>query len=253
MNSIDHFKLQAKNLHRDFKTQTPLIGKSIGGFKYGYSPTYFQIYDIISDFDIDEDNFTLMNAQHVIAKIAEFNKWATLIKTETSELELAKLLFEHQDKIDLIGWQFYIADAQALNEYELDAETQVEIFKQVVIEDNIFNTVIDSYLIKSYYVKQYNKENKQKNNYKSQIMKKESNHTTISIVCGKTTNSFEDLQKMCQEEAEKLTKSITITNEEIISVPFWTSDFPELIGVGKFSRNESGSIVYTFNFDVTTL
>ena len=151
MNTIDYFKLQAKNLHRDFKTQTLHVGKTKGDLQFEYSPRYFQIYDIISDFDINEKNFTLMNAQHVIAKIAGFDKWGTLIKTSPSELELAKLLFEHQDKIDLISWNFYIADAQSMTEHELDAEAQVEIFKQVVIEDNIFDMVIDSYLIKNDY------------------------------------------------------------------------------------------------------
>ncbi len=151
MNSIDYFKLQAKNLHRDFKTQIPIADKSKGIFKYEYLPKYFQIYDIITDFDIDEENFTLMNAQHVIAKIAGFDKWGTLIKTSPSELELAKLLFEHQDRIDLNSWNFYISDAQSMNEHELDAESQIEIFKQVVIEENIFDMVIDSYLIKDDY------------------------------------------------------------------------------------------------------
>lgn len=92
-----------------------------------------------------------MNAQHVIAKIAGFDKWSEMIQVSPSELELAKLLFEHQDKIDLISWNFYIADAQSMNEHELDAEMQVEIFKQVVVEDNIFDMVIDSYLIKDDY------------------------------------------------------------------------------------------------------
>lgn len=252
MNSIDYFKLQAKNLYKDFKTQTPLVGKPIGGFKYDYSRTYFQIYDILSDFDIDEDNFTLMNAQHVIAKIAGFDKWTILIKTEASELELAKLLFEHQDKIDSITWDFYIADCQSMNEDELDAETQVEIFKQVVIEDYIFDMVIDSYLITDD-VRQVIREIEQEDKYKSQIMDKESNHTSVSITCGKTTDSFEKLQKLCREEAEKLSKTITIANQEKISVPFWTSDFPELIGVGKFSLDENSMITYTFNFDETTL
>ena len=151
MDTIDYFKFQAKNLHRDFKTQTPPVDKTIGIFRYEYSPKYFKIYDIISDFDINEENFTLMNAQHVIANIAGFDKWGTLIKLSESELELAKLLFEHQDKIDLTSWNFYIADAQSMNEDELDAEAQVNIFKQVVIEDNIFDMVIDSYLIKDDY------------------------------------------------------------------------------------------------------
>lgn len=151
MNTIDYFKLQAKNLHRDFKTQTPLVDKTIEDFQYQYLPKYFQIYDIISDFNIDEESFTLMKAQHVIANIAGFDKWDTMIKVSPSELELAKLLFEHQDKIDLTSWNFYITDAQSLNEHELDAEAQVEIFKQVVIEDYIFDMVIDCYAIKDDY------------------------------------------------------------------------------------------------------
>lgn len=151
MNAIDYFKLQAKNLHRDFKTQVPLVDKTIGDFRYEYSPKYFQVYDIISDFHIDEENFTLMNAQHVIANIAGFDKWNTLIKAAPPELELVKLLFENQDKIDLTSWSFHIADAQSMNEHELDAEAQIEIFKQVVIENNIFEMVIDSYLIKDDY------------------------------------------------------------------------------------------------------
>jgi len=84
-------------------------------------------------------------------------------------------------------------------------------------------------------------------------MKKESNYPNISIECGKTTNSFEELQILCQKEAEKLSKSIEISNQEVISVPFWTSDFPELICVGNFSRNESGSIVYELDFSESTL
>jgi hypothetical protein len=148
MNAIDYFKLQAKNLHKDFKTQTPLVDKTIGGFQYEYTPKYFQIYDVISDFGIDEENFTLMNAQHVIAKIANFDSWTALLKALPAELELAKLLYDYQDRIDLIGWQYYIADAQSMNEIELDAEIQVDIFKQVVVEENIFDMVIESYLLK---------------------------------------------------------------------------------------------------------
>jgi hypothetical protein len=84
-------------------------------------------------------------------------------------------------------------------------------------------------------------------------MKKNSNAPNISIECGKTINSFEELQILCKQEAEKLTKSIDISNQEVISVPFWTADFPELICVGNFSRNESGSIVYELDFSESTL
>lgn len=149
MNTIDYFKLQAKNLHKDFKTKTPVLDKTATAFLYEYTPKYFDMEMVIADFDIDEENFSLMNAQHVIAKIANFDKWASLLKASPSELELAKLLYDHQNRIDLVGWQFYITEAQSMNEDELDAEIQVEIFKQVVIEENIFdNMEIESYLLK---------------------------------------------------------------------------------------------------------
>jgi hypothetical protein len=152
MNPIDYFKLQAKNLHKDFKTKSPVLDKTTTAFLYEYKPKYFDIEMIIADFGIDEDNFSLMNAQHVIAKIANFEKWASLLKASPSELELAQLLYDYQNKIDLIGWQFYIADAQSMNIDELDAEIQVEIFKQMVIEENIFDyQEIESYLLKHGY------------------------------------------------------------------------------------------------------
>ena len=148
MNTIDYFKLQAKNLHRDFKTKTPVLDKTITAFLFEYTPEYFDIEMIISDFGIDEENFSLMNAQHIIAKIVNFGKWAELLKASTAELQLAKLLYDHQNKIDLVGWRFYIANVQSMNDIELDAEIQVDIFKQVVIEENSFDTEIESYLLK---------------------------------------------------------------------------------------------------------
>jgi hypothetical protein len=149
MNTIDYFKLQAKNLHKDFKTKTPVLDKTATAILYEYTPKYFDIEMVIADFDIDEENFSLMNAQHVIAKIANFDKWASLLKAPPSELELAKLFYDHQNRIDLVGWQFYIADTQSMNETELNAEIQVDIFKQVVVDEHIFDYMeIESYLLK---------------------------------------------------------------------------------------------------------
>ncbi|NBL65951.1 hypothetical protein GV828_12145 [Flavobacterium sp. NST-5] len=149
---IDYFKLQAKNLHKDFKTKSPVLDKTTTDFLYKYTPKYFDIEMIIADFGIDEDNFSLMNAQHVIAKIANFDKWADLLKASAAELELAKLMYDYQNKVDKVGWYFYIQNAQSMNEVELDTEIQVDIFKQMVIEENIFDDVeIESYLLKHKY------------------------------------------------------------------------------------------------------
>lgn len=109
MNKIDFFKLQAKNLERDFKTQY-LDNEGI----YQYKPRFFSdIDDIILSFDIDEEKFTLMKAQHIIALLAGFNKWSDLIHSDNDGLELGKLLFEHRN--DYINgytlwddWQHYL-------------------------------------------------------------------------------------------------------------------------------------------------
>jgi len=149
MNTIDYFKLQAKNLHRDFKTKTPVFDNVINDFLYEYSPKYFDIDQIVLDYKLNEEKFSLMNAQHVIADLAGFNKWNKLINASEDELELAKLLFDNQNIIDLFSWNHYILQTESLNGYEIDAETKLEIFKQVVLEDNIFNLVIDGYLLKN--------------------------------------------------------------------------------------------------------
>lgn len=148
MNTIDYFKLQAKNLHRDFKTKTPVFDNVINDFLYQYSPKYFDIDQIVLDYNLNEEKFSLMNAQHVIADLAGFDKWTTLINSSEDELELAKLLFDNQNIIDLYSWNDYIKYSESLSQTEFDVETKLEIFKQVVLEDNIFDSVIDGYLLK---------------------------------------------------------------------------------------------------------
>jgi hypothetical protein len=85
----------------------------------------------MSDWEWDEDNFTLMNAQHIIANMVGFRKWTELIKASESELELAKLLLDNQDKISLDEWEYYIAEAEEDNKTEFDAKNRVEIFTEV--------------------------------------------------------------------------------------------------------------------------
>ena len=45
----------------------------------------------------------------------------------------------------------------------------------------------------------------------------------ISIKLGKRTDSFEMLERLCKEEAEKLLSTIEITDHGKVSVPFWTA------------------------------
>lgn len=131
MKTIEYFKLQAKNLHKDFKTQKPYFDPSLGDNLYGYEPKFFDVDALVTDFDIDEDHFTLMNAQHIIAKLAGFEKWTDMLKASLPALELAKLLFDNMHKIRNEEWEYYILDVANENDIILDDEHRLDIFKTV--------------------------------------------------------------------------------------------------------------------------
>lgn len=134
MKHIDFFKLQAKNLFRDFKTQAQYLDKeSYNGYSYRYSPKYFDVDSLFLDYDVDEENFTLMKAQHLIARLVGFYKWNDLVNASEHELELAKLLFDNQDKVSYDDWDIYITGNERDNETTFDSEFRVEIFKQVFV------------------------------------------------------------------------------------------------------------------------
>jgi hypothetical protein len=80
------------------------------------------------------------------------------------------------------------------------------------------------------------------------------NNSGISIRLGKRTDSFEMLERLCKEEAEKLRAIIKVPDHGKVSVPFWTAyQFSELIGVAYFSKDKNGEVVYELDFSETTL
>jgi hypothetical protein len=133
MNHIDYFKLQAKNLYRDYQTKKPVYDHVIEGILYEYSPKYFNIDEIVNSFNLDEDNFTLMKAQHIIAILSGFKKWASLIKASETELELGKLLLDNREKIPLDDWDVYLKIAQRENKNIFNPDEKLEIFKTVFL------------------------------------------------------------------------------------------------------------------------
>ncbi|MBO5185937.1 MAG: hypothetical protein J6B91_02655 [Prevotella sp.] len=84
-------------------------------------------------------------------------------------------------------------------------------------------------------------------------MRKENQEHYISIKCGKTTDSFEKLKELCEKEAEALTKTLKVPEHTAVSVPCWTKDVPELIGVALFRKDNDGSVIYSLDFTETTL
>jgi hypothetical protein len=97
MTHIEYFKLQAKNLFRDYKTQTSYIDEVDGYSYYTYTPKYFDIDSIFLEYNLDEEdeeNLTLMKAQHLFSLMLGFEKWADILKASEARLELARLLWD---------------------------------------------------------------------------------------------------------------------------------------------------------------
>ena len=134
MKPIPFFKLQAKNLYRDYKTKKPYIDTVDGETYFDYSPPYFDVDRILLQYDWNEEKFSLMNAQHTIALMVGFRKWSDMLKASDEELELAKLLFDNQDKIGIEDWQMYVAGVENDNNTELSSQSMLEIFKLVFVD-----------------------------------------------------------------------------------------------------------------------
>ena len=133
MTPLHYLKRQSKKLIKDYKTKTSYIDKIDGYTYYKYDPKYFDMDSIVCDFDIDEENFTLMNAQHIITRMVGFYKWTDLEKASQSELELAKLLFDNQHKLSSDEWDIYLEINQQSNNKVFDADERLEIFKVVFL------------------------------------------------------------------------------------------------------------------------
>lgn len=129
MDRISYFKLQAKNLLRDFKTQKQGLDTI-----YTYSPKFFaDIDELVVAFDIDEERFTLMNAQHIIAYLAGFRNWSDLLHATDAALELGELLLNNRDQyyVPLIEeWKMYLEHGDL---QDMCDEFKLELFKKAFL------------------------------------------------------------------------------------------------------------------------
>jgi hypothetical protein len=147
MKLIDFFKLQSKNLFKDYKTQRPATEADPSYF--GYDPTFFDINGLFRDYDIDEEKFSLMRAQHLIAKLVGFRKWTDLINASATELELAKMLFDNQHKLSAEDWDMYIQGIELENNTTLLPEFKLEILEQVYVNIEGHDSSFQDYRLKS--------------------------------------------------------------------------------------------------------
>lgn len=89
MENLSYMKLQAKNLFHDIKLDFMQEDEN-----YVFTPRFFDVNAVITDFDVDCNDFSLMKAQHIIAKMAGFNSWDELIKAPDEVLEVRKNILE---------------------------------------------------------------------------------------------------------------------------------------------------------------
>ena len=136
MDKIAYFKLQAKNLFRDYKTKT-LDEEGLTC----YSPKFFNdIEELFLSYDIDEQTFTLMNAQHLIAELAGFRKWTELLHASDEALELGKLLLDKRNETlsasftnSLVDdWETYLYTSRLVDQSD---EAKLQIFKSVFLSE----------------------------------------------------------------------------------------------------------------------
>lgn len=83
-------------------------------------------------------------------------------------------------------------------------------------------------------------------------MEQKNYNVEMSVKCGETTDGFEKLKRLCEKEAEKLLKTMDVSSQDV-HVSFWTSDIPELIAVGIFSKDEKGLVRYELDYSESTL
>ena len=127
MSNLEFLKKASKNLFKDWKSHTVTVEPD--GFKlFEYDSHFFDFNDFVVYYDLsveDEENFSLMKAQHMIAQMVGYKKWNDLITSSEKELELAKILVSHfYDSGDVEDWESYKA-ISGFNNFDIDSKIEI--------------------------------------------------------------------------------------------------------------------------------
>lgn len=123
----DYFKSQSKKLFKDWETHTKRKDKN-GLIHFVYHANFFNIKSIFKLYAFDqkdEETFSLMKAQHLIAQMLGFDKWETLINASDKEQELAYIILKNcHDSKTLTFWWCTFNDCD-LENFTLDEQIQI--------------------------------------------------------------------------------------------------------------------------------
>ncbi len=87
-NNIEYFKLQAKNLLKDYKT------KCVHYFPDPY-------YEVMDDFHFTKKDMGLMDAQFLVAKLSGFSTWKELIHAPEERLSYIRQIWEESNCLSM--------------------------------------------------------------------------------------------------------------------------------------------------------
>lgn len=102
MDVIAFFKLQAKNFLRDWKTRY-LDEEGL----WQYRSRFIDVNGFFCDFGDgawEDEEPSLMRAQHFVALICELDSWAELINLPQDELDFLKYVWERQNQNSFADW-----------------------------------------------------------------------------------------------------------------------------------------------------
>lgn len=142
MSHLEFFKKQAKNLLKDWQTQTKTVD-SDGFISYRYDWKFFDVGDLFFYYEFDnkdEQEIILARAQHLIAKMVGFKKWDDLIHASEPEQELAEILLRRfKDSQDIQKWEDYSAAFSGFNVF--NAKDVVDIAKDYYAHEDALKII----------------------------------------------------------------------------------------------------------------
>lgn len=125
---------------------------SIAGDIYEYSPKYYDITSIFLEYDIFDDDpnfkFSLMSAQHLIAKLVGFKKWDDLIKASDTQLEIAKIklwcfTLDNYDPSKIEDYEFWVDVAEEENHTKFNDEELLQAAKYYILGEGQENIPVN--------------------------------------------------------------------------------------------------------------